>query len=111
MNADEEGWFQPNFICVYLRSSAVLFFCALNALVGTAERTRIKNAPEKAYVPGGQRTLLLFRERLDVSGKACVPSVAQMCRARQPGECVGSGWETSVSAPVRPGANLLSHKI
>ena len=28
---------------------------------------RKKNAPRKAHVPGGQRTLLPFRERLDVS--------------------------------------------
>ena len=50
---------------------------------------RIKNAPRKAHVPGGQRTLIPFRERLVANN--CVPSVAQ---------CVGLCNRGSVSQRV-----------
>jgi hypothetical protein len=38
---------------------------------GECKPTRAKKAPRKAHVPGGQRTLLPFRERLDAITPAC----------------------------------------
>lgn len=68
---------------------------------------RAKKAPRKAHVPGGQRTLLPFRERLDAITLACGRTHMQSAlggRKRLPhvGECiVADGWLPCQHQPLR----------
>jgi hypothetical protein len=68
---------------------------------------RAKKAPRKAHVPGGQRTLKPFRERLDAITLACGRTPLQSAlggRKRLPrvGECiVADGWRPCQHQPLR----------
>ena len=72
-----------------------------------AARCGAKKAPRKAHVPGGQRTLKPFRERLDAITLACGRTHMQIAlggRKRLPrvGECiVADGWRPCQRQPLR----------
>jgi len=68
--------------------------------------TAHKNAPRKAYVPGGQRTRKPFRERLDAMTLACGRTSECVTFAGR-GVC-RSGAPASVPKRTAPGSNLVA---
>jgi hypothetical protein len=79
-----------------------------DAIAGFMTGVRAKKAPRKAHVPGGQRTLRLFRERLDAITLACGRTLG---RSRRGEERIAarrgvyrSGWPASVPMPTAAGS-------
>src|SRR3954466_12984943 len=73
---------------------------------------RAKKAPRKAHVPGGQRTLLPFRERLDAITLACGRTRCSCFRGEEASAArrgvYRSGWAASVPTPTAAGSSLPS---
>lgn len=77
-----------------IKRSSVAQLGARRCQIGRPEWTlesAHKKCSRKSIRPRGAKDVVTFPGAIGRKRYACVPSVTQMCRARQPGECIVAG--------------------